>query len=812
MIKIQNTQPDDIRFNYYKTQRANQFTEFGNLVPANNNSIVVAPYGQWEVNNNCEVTILSPTRIRIDKFQIDTWIIRIKTGSAYANIQPFSNLLVKVEGLTYLHENVICHTNDTPNGFGQFFLETSGWNVYSYPGQFTSGFYAQGLLIQGCMNYLDNTDTIGNSLHMGRAPWDIGNYTFVNDGVAKTKAWYGIGANGICIGLYGGLQTASKIMDTSNGAYKIYDISDHPLYLDLDTPDTSLNIDPSTDTCYKVYVGNTQVYNKSKTIQECWIDKGLVKIEPPIDGTSTRNFIKATGATKLDGFNGVILPETDDLEEHILPKNSSNIAPIMWCGDIHNQNIVNRIQEYVNTHDFVLVQEAEQDYNTSQYTIEDSNCIERHWFSGSGFHFSNLKINFDGSFHFIVFYNLFNGCTIDNLTLQFKQENLYISSAQNFLRGANIKNLVVLDKDGDVAWEKGKAYFGAYDISAIREFGSGLKVFPPIIRWQDVAQFKGYWGTNTAYAFSYDNELEEIQEFKTYARDHINNTIVFSGFSAQTFQNCSALKRIGPTLSFRYINPSSQDNIYAMFSGCTALEDVRIKSLNAGTWNFDNSAYPGNLPKLNQESITYLITNALDLTTYDPNTSEQASTSFEKDWTYGWTYTNEYQHNQNAKSYNWIKTDTRIPSSWPDLFAQTAIELLEVEISVDGLQEGDILYWNDQEMTADGNYTISGAGGFKLINTNISNNKTYRDQEHTITIYLTNPFDKGAPFAATGEIHCPETWRDKLNSDLISLANSKGWSLWIGDEELKVDTIGVLLLDGTKIPYSSVPTEGYTSG
>lgn len=804
MIKIQDAQPDDIRFDYYKTQRANQFTEFSNLVPANNNSTAVAPYGQWEVNDNCEVTILSPTKIRIDKFQIDRWIVRIKTGSG-DGLKVFKDFQVKVHGLTYLHQNIICHTNDTPDGFGKYYVGTGGWQVTPYPGWQTSGYYAQGLLIQGCMNYTDNSNYVANSLHMGRAPWDIGNYTFIEDGIAKTKAYAGISCQGICIGLFGGLQTATNVNDTSNGAFRIYDISDCPLYIDINVPDRTLMMDPSTDTCYKVYVGETQVYNNPKTIQKCWIDRNLATLSDQV--------ITINSSQNVDGFTSIKLPTVEDLEEHILPSNSSNIPKIKWRGKVNNQDILNRLVTYLKTHDIVKVEEGVTNY--SPYTQSDTNMISSQWFDGLGATIEELHLNFNGAFDYETFINCFSSNIIKKLVLQFKQDNLFFSSLQNFFRSCTINEIQILDKNGNDATEQGKFFLHAIDISGFREFGYGLTIFPPIIDWtaRSYSQGTGSWYTNIAYAFSYSNDMQEIKEHPKWSRDSNNNTIISHNFAAQAFQGCTSLKRIGPTLDLIQVIPGTNttgSGAYKMFENCTALEDVRIKNLNAGVWRFNDNAYAGVLPNLNQESITYLFNNLMNLTEYDESVAVSSASNNFNLWTLGWTYTNNEPEGYKRYTSN-IFTDMRIPESWPDLFAQTDAQLNNIQIRVAGLKEGDKIIWtgSNLEITQDGLYNISGAGGFRLINTNITNNQTYR--EDNVTIYLTKSYSESSPHGSSGSIYCPEQWESKITQDLLISANAKGWTIFIGDQELKPDTIGVLLKDGTKIPYSSVPEGGYSS-
>ena len=124
-IKLHNgSELSDIKFNNYYVKNANQFTSFKSIVPKVNTNINKGVEGEWEINDDCEVEIISPRKIAIKKFKIDNWIIRRKTGPDVKDqtdeIEKFGNeFKIKVTGLDYVHNNVICHTegSDTPDGF-----------------------------------------------------------------------------------------------------------------------------------------------------------------------------------------------------------------------------------------------------------------------------------------------------------------------------------------------------------------------------------------------------------------------------------------------------------------------------------------------------------------------------------------------------------------------------------------------------------------------------------------------------------------------------------------------------------------------
>lgn len=287
-IKLHNgSEISDLKFNNYYVKYSNQFTSFKSIVPKVNTNIKKGAEGEWEINDDCEVEIISPRKIAIKKFKIDNWIVRRKTGpyveGQATEIEKFGNLFkIKVTGLDYVHNNVICHTegSDIPDGFTKAYANSShdNWTILWWPGQYNSGDnYAKGLLIQGCINYADNQQYIDGSMHMGRAPGAMGSVEYITDGIYGVRGWGGIGCHGICIGLFGGVQTATSYLDNSNGAYRVYDISEHPIIIDLDVEDVSIPVDPSSIECWDMYLGEQQVYKRNKTVENCWLKYGFAE-------------------------------------------------------------------------------------------------------------------------------------------------------------------------------------------------------------------------------------------------------------------------------------------------------------------------------------------------------------------------------------------------------------------------------------------------------------------------------------------------------------------------------------------------------
>lgn len=280
-LKIDGITPQ-IMFAGYHTPLDNEGVFFTSIVPKSNEWADITTFvsGQWQINDGWEVEILSQRKIAIKKFKIDTWGLRFIWDPNWTDAQRnvYRQMRVRVSGLDYVHNNVVCHTSgsDTPDGFTEAYAGTGGYNVYWYPGQFTSGRYFKGLGIQGGIGYVASLNERDDSLCMGKHPWDIGNTTNVSDTIVAGK-WCDGGYKATTIGLYGGVQNAASWHDETGEAYRVYDISDTPIILDLDVPNTSdVPIDPSSVECWDVKLGEETVYHKDRTRENCWAKYGML--------------------------------------------------------------------------------------------------------------------------------------------------------------------------------------------------------------------------------------------------------------------------------------------------------------------------------------------------------------------------------------------------------------------------------------------------------------------------------------------------------------------------------------------------------
>lgn len=260
-IKIGDSNPDAILFNSYYVEEYKNIVTFGSIVEKNNANnqpnFSQVNRTEWQINDGWDIDIIDENTLRINKFKIDTWGLRLVT-SDIGNIIS-NRLRIRAKGLTYVNDNVICHTagSNTPDGFTRAYAGTDGFNVYWYPGQFTSGKYVTGLAIQQGIGYTANNDECDDSFEMGKHPWDINQVGITQDGDVMGNS-SDQGYKAVTIGLFGGCQTASSWHDETNGAYKQYDISDHPIYLYLTGMEsTTAAIDYSSRECWDVYWGNT---------------------------------------------------------------------------------------------------------------------------------------------------------------------------------------------------------------------------------------------------------------------------------------------------------------------------------------------------------------------------------------------------------------------------------------------------------------------------------------------------------------------------------------------------------------------------
>ena len=544
--------------------------------------------------------------------------------------------------------------------------------------------------------------------------------------------------------------------------------------------ETARGYDVSTQECWDAYAGSEQVYHKDKTVENCWKKYGLLS-EPEDSECYSLDM-----AAVPEGKTGV-LPEVTDWQQHVLPSVGSGLKGIRWNANIGNTEFWDKLNEYIATHDIVVVSNAPAD---SGFTADDDNhaVTASRWFYGSNRR-GDFRVNLNGYNQYAQFPNMFYFMNIDKLTICFKNNSVRISSAISLFRYLTVKQIEVLNADGTVANGTDEKFIGAYDISAIGENMTYAGVFPDIIDWKVRQVVDGYACTKIGYAFTQCRQMTGIAQCATATeRDSDGNTIRAHSLSDQAFENCHALASIGPVLDLAAVaNATGKENqpgagAYRMFAGCTALTDVRIKNLNAGLWRFDDDSYVGNIPNLDAESINYLFANLMDLTGV-PSLSSP-SNNFTDSWATTWL--------TGERSVSQVTTGARLPNTWPDYFLSVN-KAVTLDVHVSGLQVGDRLEWgtgtaapaaSEGSITADGDYTLTGEDGatygFRLYNDNIADNNYYTDNAHKVTITLKNPYNPAGIKGNSGTIYCPAGWEDKVTQEMVNAVSAKGWTVYVG--------------------------------
>lgn len=893
-IKIGADNPDSIMFDTYYCPIANKDLKLETIVDKDNSSMTENPEGTWEINDNWDVEFIDNGKtIRINKFKIDTWGIRHKVSSSSDNFTKYKNIQCKIEGLTYVNKNVIKANagSEEVTGFANAYCGDVGYVVEWYPGQSTSGRFVKGLVIQGQPVY---TNTWNNSRDcsyaMGRAPWEVNDARdqMVTDGVRPVGMMTGGNCSGFCIGIFGGVQNATKHLDNSNGAYRVYDISDHPILIYLDVLDVTSNIDVSTVECWDAYAENTQVWHKDKTVENCLMKYRLMipndykyfntffKSNDNITWVTPTKFrinripaegLNISGAfTTIDGNYATVnssalsvrlagLPSgstakfvrnfentnaADDIET-ILTNNSVTQIPavnktvykaedaenILYCegkivitGECSGCNAiielipqytsdgtlridtnawlrfvsnvivpqVTDLLNYITRTKFAMKPANPEVWNEIKTWYENNTGVNTNFYQGSVFNNSaglkEITIKMDEtSFQFGE--DNFANSEIETINFIQPIKAAHFSSPQRLLRSANhLKNINITwaEPDADDNWLCG--------VNSIADGMSGLtcETYPErFINWEMNRSNigKGIPCTLFQYCFNYSSGLVTIPAFPGDREEA--NTIVPANYIENSFRGCINLVTVGPILNLILCTPNSAQNV---FHDCNKLANLKIKNLNHGSWNFDaenrEGNYHGTLKALSQESVQYLFANLVDLTTHNSEVHEDTINKSFKNWsssykesisqTPDWDYTL-------SNIFTFVCRRRYDNANTAALIVSTNQALNNMQINISGLQEGDSVIFgaNNVEPIAvfdtNGRHTVtkeSGTSmGFKLVSTDT-------EDRTEVQISIVNGLDNTNPRVSAANLYCPEEWADKVTSEMITAANAKGWTIYVG--------------------------------
>ena len=161
--------------------------------------------------------------------------------------------------------------------------------------------------------------------------------------------------------------------------------------------------------------------------------------------------------------------------------------------------------------------------------------------------------------------------------------------------------------------------------------------------------------------FRHCGMLTSVPYVVSWGRDHVQNTIYphYDGWSISSsdgsgmFDGCNSMISIGPTINMNAISLSGCviDNInqsplsYNMFY-CPNATDVRLKNVGNNSWNFTDTSTYTYLPKMDVDSIEYILNNVKDetgngytLTFSTLHQGEISSSALSNATSKGWTIT-----------------------------------------------------------------------------------------------------------------------------------------------------------------------------
>lgn len=363
--------------------------------------------------------------------------------------------------------------------------------------------------------------------------------------------------------------------------------------LSIHTKEVDKPVDPSTVRCWTVYHGSDVLYHENKTKENAWEAYNLITTET-IPGTKgkliAKSFVGLDGTKKLPTLD--VYKDSDFYSKAA----DGTVTFQRFNGILNNKEVAAKVKEWFAAHTIIQT-------------------------------FTNISTRNKGIFY---------ASDIDGtLTLNINENN--ISGIAEFA-DSNIEKVIIntgtvtslhelFYRAGNLREVEFEIAARSQDLSGAFEFcGNLLKL--PVINWSDgnwsfnstdesgtvtVVEYKAPC-SNAGFAFEYCYRLPELPQYGA-TRDAATNTLIFTSYSPQTFNQCKALTKIGPILDFRYLEPA---NAKLIFGGCTALTDLRLKNLNHGSWRFDekaiNGVIHGNLSALDAESVKYLIDNLSDLT------------------------------------------------------------------------------------------------------------------------------------------------------------------------------------------------------
>lgn len=526
--------------------------------------------------------------------------------------------------------------------------------------------------------------------------------------------------------------------------------------------------DLSNVECWDAYAGDTQIFHKDKTMQNCWVKYGYAK-DGQVDETKAYggpyDVIRISTPSAITDGN-VKLPMITDLADYILADKY-----VAWRIDPKNKEVWDEIK--------------------AAYDGKSLNWKQAKWiWTESGVN-GELTINIskesDGT---TVQHDLAEFLFSTNVTkINVVTDNTVIGH-DLFRKAKLLREISFKDTSGNDKGIPG-------DCSGMFENCYSLESIPDtLLSWANISF--------TPWMFAGCYSLKEIPYTKGVCKLRSVQ---------QMFQGCSSLTSVNASLDFSRVHPQStsdgeySNGGYLAFSNCKALTTIALSGLNHGSWYFDGTGTDenshGELPSLDADSVKTLFADLIDLTTHDANKCTRAYMNDCRLWT--------YKNSDVTKSTQTVYIDEYV-TSLPDTIDESSFyvywkkskddqygvipEPLTYDFKVRGLSvlEADELFvyaydattntWTQvAEVTEDRtihlvDYNVESYDGLGFIGYN-STSQSDRD----LVIELQNAYDETNPYVSSAELHCPSEWNDKITTEMVSSAYEKGWDVYIGGTE-----------------------------
>lgn len=511
----------------------------------------------------------------------------------------------------------------------------------------------------------------------------------------------------------------------------------------------TINADGSYDLSsveiWDVKKGNTSIYHKDKTPENCWVKYGIAEKETLDSGNIC---YKITSENVTEGK--LIVPPIDDFINTV-----ENIgAVIKWNTNIANHsywNDNNTLRHY---------------YNNAIFNVNDTHRM---------FTRSNILYNDSGVPLVLVgtgsLFRLANYSAIKKFTILSQADIEDASYA--FL---NTTNLNALEWIGNPI--KGKDVHYMFN-------GTGLKTYPGnLIDWSSKTENLYSSPCNLMECFAGTNgdtigQLEIIPYYNDGTEDKTD--IIITPEAEHNYALFSEkIKVIKPIIDCSLMGGYS--NATAFLFNYPQLTSCKLKNLNHIDWHFEQTV------NLDQESITYLFNNLTDLTIRNSNLpiTREWNNCFSTRNGNVWTINEDkcirhYDKLTNCKQSNLSDDDPGEPIL---ILNRSINENLQLTFESDNIDGGAFLF---STYPFDGNNTITSPDGDIVITTDNWPHSTLAiwyggtvDTDITKNIIkFTYPSSQTNPKNSSANLYCPTEWDSKITNEMVGNAMAKGWTTYI---------------------------------